>query len=417
MIRLKRNEGNAGITAQAGIKNPKPGKKPRHSNPLIRIPLFVGTILAIFALVGMVSGYSTPDSITAAGKVYVSNVSYDPGSMYDGDKGTVSIAVTNGNTDTGIVVNHAQLTDATIQTVSRPYDSSSNIGPGQTQDYVFSVVADGVEGTYFPTFSLSFRDADSLYYRTMVKIDNKLLDLTISDKPDTFSAGRKDTIYTKISNSRDNDVKNVILEISGPGAKLSPSKIFVGAIKSGAIIPVNFSVTPDQPTTLHLKVTYDNGDNTHTTSYDLPIDFDENKMQADPIMSNIQLTKEGSLYHVSGDVTNAGLETANAVTVTSLDPAIPQDPYKSSIVGVLKPDDFGSFEVTFSAEGTTSVPLQMTYKDADGNVITSRQNVNIASVVSTDQTTSQPLLLPVIGLIVVIALVGGYLYLKKRKNQ
>lgn len=421
MIGLKRYEENACITAQTGFKKSvvgSSGVRLRTNPPFIRIFLFVGTILAIVALVGPVSGYSTPDSITAAGKVYVSNVTYDPASMYDGDKGTVSIAVTNGNTDTGIVVNHAQLTGDSIQTLSRPYDSSSNIGPGQTQEYVFSVVADGVEGTYFPTFSLSFRDADSLYYRTMVKIDNSLLDLTIADKPDTFSAGRKDTIYTKISNPRDNDVKNVILEISGSDAKISPSKIFVGVVKSGDIVPVEFSVTPDQPTDLHIKLTYDNGDNTHTTAIDLPIEFDQNKKQADPIISNVQVKLEGSLYHVTGDVTNAGLETANAVTVTSLDPAVAQDPYKSYVVGVLKPDDFGSFEVTFSADGQTNVPLQLSFKDTDGNVITSQKTVNLATATSSGQSAAQPSLLPLIAVILVIALAaGGYLYMKRKKNQ
>ena len=61
--------------------------------------------------------------------MYVSNVTYNPGSMYDGDKATVDIKVTNGNTDTEMIVNHAQLSDDTIRTVSRPYDSSSNIDP------------------------------------------------------------------------------------------------------------------------------------------------------------------------------------------------------------------------------------------------------------------------------------------------
>ena len=40
-------------------------------------------------------------------------------------------------------------------------------------------------------------------------------------------------------------------------------------------------------------------------------------------------------------------------------PAFAQDPYKNYVVGVLKPDDFGSFEVTFSAEaGLTSIPIE-----------------------------------------------------------
>ncbi len=384
----------------------------------IRILSFAGTLLAICLFVGTASAITTTESTAASAKVYVSNVTYDPGSMYDGDKATVDIKVTNGNTDTGIVVNHAQLSDDTLRTVSRPYDTSSNIGPGQTRDYIFEITADGKEGYYYPTFSLSFLESDSLYYRTFVEIDNALPELTFVDKPDTFSAGKKDKIYAKISNPRSNAVENIVVEVAGTGASVNPSKIFIGTINAGGNVLVNFSVTPQQQTDLTLKVTYDNGDNPHTMSESLPLIFGENKMQADPKVNNIKITKEGTVYHVTGDVTNAGLENANAVTITSGSPATAQDPYKAYVVGVLKPDDFGSFEVSFSTESTTSIPLQMSYKDTDGNVITSQQTINLDTATSSEQNTAQPSILPIVGVIIVIALVGGgYLYMRKRKAE
>jgi hypothetical protein len=257
-----------------------------------------------------------------------------------------------------------------------------------------------------------------MYYRTIVEIDNSLPELTFIDKPDTFSAGKKDKITAKISNPRSNAVENVIVEITGTGTTINPSKIFIGTIKAGGDVLVNFSVTPQQQTDLTLKVTYDNGDNTHMMSESLPLIFGENKKQADPKVNNIKITKEGTVYHVTGDVTNAGLENANAVTITSGSPATAQDPYKNYVVGVLKPDDFGSFEVTFSAEGSTSIPISLSYKDTDGNVITSQQNLNLATAVSSDQSTVQPSILPIIGVILVIALAGGgYIYMRKRKAQ
>ena len=87
-------------------------------------------------------------------------------------------------------------------------------------------------------------------------------------------------------------------------------------------------------------------------------------------------------------------------------------------MGVLKPDDFGSFEVTFSAEASASIPVQLSYKDADGNVITSQQIINLATATSSDQNTAQPSVLPIVGVIIVIALAGGgYLYMRKRKAE
>ncbi|MDP2796286.1 MAG: hypothetical protein Q8N94_02085 [Methanoregula sp.] len=421
MFTIERYDNNHRKPGRTGIKKPVfTYDSIAHKNRTgsMQILLFAGTLLAICTLIGTVSAIATTDSVAAAAKVYVSNVTNDPGSMYDGDKGIIHITITNGNTDTAIIVNHAQLTDDTIRTVSRSYDSSSNIGPGKSRDYFFEVIANGKEGYYFPTFSMSFIDADSLYYRTFVEIDNDLPELTFIDNPDTFSAGKKDKITVKISNPRDYEVKNVIVEITGTGATVNPSKISLGTIKAGGNVLANFSVTPQQQTTLSLNVTFDNGDNTHTMSGTLPIIFGENKKQADPKMNNIKITKVGTVYHVTGDVTNAGLETANAVTITSSSPATAQDPYKAYVVGVLKPDDFGSFEVSFSTESTTSIPLQMTYKDADGNVITSQQNINLASAVSSDQNIAQPSILPIIGVILVIALVGGgYIYMRKRKAE
>jgi len=66
-------------------------------------------------------------------------------------------------------------------------------------------------------------------------------------------------------------------------------------------------------------------------------------MDATPIVSNLEVKTTGGAFEVTGDITNAGLSTANAVTVTSLPPAEPADPYRSYVIGALKPDDFRQF--------------------------------------------------------------------------
>ncbi len=178
--------------------------------------------------IGTVTAFQTPESIVAAGNVYVSNVTYDPGSFFTNDAGTVTVYVTNGNSDQSVVVNHVTIGDKNIRLMSTPYDSSANIGPLQSKSFVFSVVADAPDGTYYPTFSLSFRDADSLYSRATVQVDNTPLKLTIVDQPDAFSQGKKKTIFMQVANPRKNDVRNVVLDVSGTGVTATPSKTFVG---------------------------------------------------------------------------------------------------------------------------------------------------------------------------------------------
>lgn len=379
--------------------------------------IFLLLIVTMGVLVLPTSAYATPESIVAAGNVYVSSVTIDPAVLFTGDEGTATFYVTNGNANKSIVVNHATFGDQDIRLTSGTYDASANIGPLQTRPFVFSIASDAFEGTYYPTFSLSFRDADSLYYRTQVQVDNTPLVLTIIDKPDIFTKDKKDLITVQIANPRKNDVKNVILEVSGDGVTALPSKIYLGALASGANTNTNFSIIPGTESPVKITVNYDNGDSHHAVSLDVPVSFALDKKKASPQMNNIQVKLENGIYHVTGDITNAGLATANAVSVTSLSPATAEDPYKNYIVGVLKPDDFGSFEVTFKADGATSVPIQVSYKDADGNVITSRQDVAL-TVTDTAQQQNSSILLPVIVIVLIIALAsGGYLYLRKRKNR
>ena len=229
--------------------------------------------------------------------------------------------------------------------------------------------------------------------------------------------GVKETICVQISNSRDNDVKNVIFEATGNDVTLTPSKTYIGYLAAGTSTLVNFTVTPNSPTSLFMNVDYDNGDNSHSINTTLPIQFTTDKMQADPVISNIVTALNNKTYDVTGDITNAGLSNANGVTVTSLSPAVPQEPDRNYVIGTLKPDDFGSFEVTFTAPaGISSIPLQLSYKDSNGNIITSVQNIDLSQ--ATNQTGSQPSILPALAVILIIVLgVGGYLYVKKRKNQ
>jgi LPXTG-motif cell wall-anchored protein len=90
-------------------------------------------------------------------------------------------------------------------------------------------------------------------------------------------------------------------------------------------------------------------------------------------------------------------------------------------VGALKPDDFGSFEVTFTAgPGNTSIPIQLSYKDADGNIYNTVQDVQISSSglsTSTETNGSSSNMLPIAAaVILVLIFVGGWiLYLRRKK--
>jgi hypothetical protein len=378
-------------------------------------------LLLIAGCIGIAGAYATPESIVAAGKVYIANTTYDPAVFFSGDTGTATFIVTNGNTEQGVVVNHATLSDANhkIRVTDGTSQNSAQIGPGKSQSFAFTVVADGSEGFYYPTFSLSFRDADSLFSKQMLQIDDTPLILTVVDKPDAYTQGKKKTVYMQVANPRKNPVKNVVLELAGDGAEFTPSRVFVGSINPGEKIPVNFSVTPGKAAPLQLTLDYDNGDNPHTVSLELPVTFGADKKAANPVMSNVMVKNEAGIWHVTGDVNNAGLETANTVMVTSLSPAVPQDPYKVYVVGALKPDDFGSFEVTCTADNLDAIPIRLSYKDADGNVYDTVQDVKTsASGIKVQVNSSGPPLVPIAaGIAILLVFVGGWAYYLRRNKK
>ena len=102
--------------------------------------IILAALFLIFSTgAGAVTAFTTPESIVTAGNVYVSNITFDPGSFFTNDAGIVTVYVTNGNPDQSVVVNHVTIGDKNIRLTSTPYDSSSNIGPLQTKSFVFSV--------------------------------------------------------------------------------------------------------------------------------------------------------------------------------------------------------------------------------------------------------------------------------------
>ena len=85
----------------------------------------------------------------------------------------------------------------------------------------------------------------------------------------------------------------------------------------------------------------------------------------------------GTSYTLTGDVNNAGLTDAKSMVVTVGAPAKAVEPYAQYAIGSLAADDFSSFEITFTSNDLSSVPLVITWKDNDGNSFSSTKNLNL----------------------------------------
>ncbi len=378
----------------------------------------VWLILTFLVFLSLINPVSAVDSTAeaAAGQVSVTPVTLDPAVFIEGDTGTITVEVTNNGVQS-VPLRRATMYDPDISVLSNPYDTATSIGAGNKMTFVFTVEADVPEGIYYPVFSLDFRDAGYLRYPVKLQVQNDKLEISVVEKPDTFSEGKKDTVRIIVGNPRDNQVNGVIVYPAGTGLDIVPTSYFIGNIDPDSSSGLSLSVTPYETTDLKIRVEYKNGVNTHASEVTVPVVLGESKKRANPILSNIVVNLEGETYSVTGDVTNAGLEVANSVVVMGGEGVSPVDPYQRYVVGSLQPDDFSSFEITFQAENLASVPIVVTYKDVDGNTFEKTSTIDIPEL-TPGAGKEGGIPLPVIGLVIVLAvIIGGVVWYSWRKRD
>jgi len=325
----------------------------------------------------LASGVSAASSTAT---LAVTNYSMNPAYLISGDTGTLTVTVKNTGTD-AVSIHSADLESPCngfkiLNTAA--YDTVGTLGSGDSTTFTFTFVADVNDGTYYPKFYLDLTDGGA--YRMYIPVNVKSTGLTVavSEMPDSFNNGVKAEVVLTIGNPRDNEVTGVTVTPVADGATITPETAFIGTLASDASKDVKFEVTPSKETTVTFRVSYHNGDNDHTTTVTLPVAFSKDKMGAEVILNNVAIESGGQYNTITGDINNAGLTNAYAVTVTVGSPATAVDPNQIYVIGELEPDDFSSFEVTYTATGS-KVPVIVSYKDADGNTFSRTFDVTQSS--------------------------------------
>jgi hypothetical protein len=372
-------------------------------------------ILSITLFLVSFPGIAIEPDAAAASQITVTSITMDPGVFFEDDTGIITIEITNNGPES-VAIRRATMYDEDILIISSSYDTTTTVGPGNKMQFSFTVKADVPPGVYYPKFSLDFRDAGYLRYPIQLRVDNDPLEVSLLSKPDTFGAGRKEQIDILIGNPRDNPVTGTIIHFRGKDLDPIPSSLFVGVLDPDQAQKISFNVTPREPTELDIVVDYRNGVNSHSTMIAVPVQFGESKKQAEPILSNIVVAYGDGHYTLTGDVFNAGLEVANSVVITTGGGGQPVNPYREYVVGSLQPDDFSSFELTFTAENTSLVDMVVNYRDVDGNPFVRTTPVIIPA--KTTAKEKQPgVALPIIAVIAIsAAAIGGAIWYSWKKK-
>lgn len=315
----------------------------------------------------------------AASYVAVTKVTVEPEALMPDDKGTITVAIVNSGT-VPVAIYRAEILSADIRVLNyQTYDSVGSIGPGNTMQFTFHVQPTVGDGMYFPMFYLDYTDAGSLRYPVPLKVKSTPISVSVVAAPDSFSAGTKDKVTLSVSNPRDNSVNSVTVTPSGKGIITTQSSAFIGTLLPDETKTATFEVIATEATDLVFDVSYRNGLNVHHTMLTIPVTIGERNTAAEMVVNNVEVSQSGNTVTVSGDVTNAGLEDAKAIKVTVGDPAKPVNPNPVYVIGALEPDDFSSFEVTFTVQGVSSIPLVIQYRDPDGKVFEERVEISLRS--------------------------------------
>ncbi|KUG19259.1 MAG: hypothetical protein KO206_09570 [Methanomicrobiaceae archaeon] len=371
----------------------------------------------LILLLCIAGGFAVP---AAAGPSSVSVTSYevDPQVPIRGDTATVTVAVQNTGTES-VAVSRAMLYGSQIGILDSPYQSVGEIGAGTTREFTFPIKTAVSDGIHYLTFVLDFREGGSLRYQVPIRVESTDLAVALVERPDVFSEGRTDAVTLRIGNPRSAGVTGVSVAPEGEGYSVVPSSAFIGALAPDQAATVTFNVTPEEGADVSFRVSYRNGVNTHSTLLPLPLIISEGKRRADPVLTNIDLEANAGGYRVNGDIINAGLETARSVIVTVGEGATPEDPYRIYVVGALDPDDFSSFEVTFSApEGTAEVPLVIQYRDDEGNIYRSSSAINLGAAAVLPDQGAEGFSGTAIAVVALIAIaIGGAIFYSWRKAK
>jgi len=382
-------------------------------------------VTAVFALV--FAGAGSAATITEP-SYSIQSLTVTPSTLLPGETGQIQVTILNAGLTTPLVIDKVSVTDSEgVISVKHPAITALGaIGAGKTLTITLPISAKETEGTFYPTLYIDFKydSATNLQYTYLkypfaVTVDSKSLSLSVVERPEYFEPGTTKVVGLSIGNLRSNQIDSVTVTASGNGVSCEEGMVFAGSLLPGESKDVFLTViTSENTEEISLDVSYKNGANWHTESLVIPVEGGELKTGAEIFINNVEIISGVSYTTITGDVNNAGLDTAKGLVV-SLAGAESVQPYPVFVVGSLDTDGLSEFELTFTNPETDSIDLLFTYKDDNGNTYVHEESISISSVQSSGDGLSSggnPILAG-IAVVLLILIVGGAVFLVWKKGN
>ena len=310
------------------------------------------------------------------------------------------------------------------------YDNLGALGPGEGIDLSIPIKAAEFarNGIYHPEVYIEVENGENVRFPVSVKVDSSEVELLETDAHPEISLSESKQIGLVVANNRPSSVSglNVQVKAKTDELEISPEQIYIGELGAYEKTEVNFTLTPLSAGDKNISfyVTYKNGDNVHHNDLESSVLVNSIADVKLILLNAPEFVYKGDIAKIEFDVANAMSKDIKAVSVV---PAVVK---VNGGARILPSEDFigdieegerysASFELfsDYLTVGDIQIPFKLVFRDADTDKRYETQGYNVGIEVKEPQETELPIYLLIVALLVIIAVVAGLLWTKRKRGR
>ncbi|MGB7000499.1 MAG: hypothetical protein WBE22_00530 [Halobacteriota archaeon] len=310
------------------------------------------------------------------------------------------------------------------------YGNIGALGPGESIELSIPIKADEYarDGTYHPEVYIEVENGKNVRFPVCVKVDSSEVELLETDAHPEISLSESKQIGLVVANNRPNSVSgvNVYVKAKTDEIEITPEQIFIGELGAYEKRVVNFTLTPLSAGDIDLSfdATYKNGDNVHHNDLESSVLV---KSIADVkliLLNAPEFVYKGDIAKIEFDVANGMAKDIKAVSVIqAVDNGnggvwlLPSEYF----IGDIEAGDAyrASFELyTDDLDvGDTEIPFKLVFRDLDTDKRYELPGYAVHIEVKEPQDGELPIYLLIVALLVIIVVVAGLVWVKRKRGR
>ncbi|MEA2053291.1 MAG: hypothetical protein U9O90_10840 [Euryarchaeota archaeon] len=310
------------------------------------------------------------------------------------------------------------------------YGNIGALGPGESIELSIPIKAAEYarDGTYHPEVYIEVENGENVRFPVCVKVDSSEVELLEMDAHPEISLSESKQIGLVVANNRPNPVSgvNVYVKAKTDELEITPKQIFIGGLGASEKSEVSITLTPLSAGDIDLSfdVIYKNGENVHHNDLESSV-LVKSIADVKLILVNApEFVYKGDIAKIEFDVANGMAKDIKAVSVIQA--------VDNGNGGVwLLPSEYfiGDMEVgdVFSASfelytddfgvGDTEIPFKLVFRDLDTDKRYELPGYAVHIEVKEPQDGELPIYLLIVALLVIIVVVAGLVWVKRKRGR